>query len=82
MVPSEPVNEANGPESGLTARQLERERLRTACGEGAVHGVEGDVVHGVDERLVLARGRLVAAVALEREVVSEGRNIMINAMQI
>lgn len=25
----------------------------TAGGEGAVYGVEADVVHGVDERLVL-----------------------------
>ena len=34
-----------------------------------MHGVEGDVVHGEDERLIFGRWRLVAAVALEREVV-------------
>lgn len=36
-------------------------------------GMEGDVVHGVHERLVLASRRLVPAMALEREVVAVTR---------
>ena len=38
-----------------------------AGGERAMYGVEGDVVHGVDEGLLLG---LVAAVALEGEVIA------------
>ena len=34
-----------------------------------MHRVERDIVHGVHERLVFGRRGLVAAVALEREVV-------------
>ena len=35
-----------------------------------MYGVEVDVVHGIDERLVLLRRALFFAVALEREVLS------------
>ena len=43
---------------------------RTAGAERAVHGVERDVVHGVNERLVFRVGCTIAPVALEREVLS------------
>ena len=38
-----------------------------------MHGVEGDVVDGVDERLVFGVGLAVSAVAFEGEVVAGER---------
>ena len=66
IVPSDPSNSALYKNRSLSVPRMRR----TASGERAVHGVERDVVHGVNERLVFRVGCTIAPVALEREVLS------------
>lgn len=67
IVPSEPGRVACQIQiAGYEGAHL----VLTTGRERAVYGVEGDVVHGVDERLVFRGWRLIATVAFEREVVT------------
>ena len=51
----------------------------TAGGERPVDRVEGYIVDGVDERLVLGGWRLVTSVTFEGEVVSAMQPVLVNA---